>query len=202
MNIGKYETIRYAIFNITVFICFLFLAIPYPAHSNEADASLAYNNGFVSVQKSDIPRIEFLIGLSELANLQFIVVEAIDPNQLITVNFNHEPIEEVVRSVLNGYSYAVIYNTSEKDQGIILSYNASGDIQTNVDHFGSGTPMDTKETTRQMLTQRIKELNRRIESGESDRCYEKWVKIKGPKFVVHDRDKLEGYQRQLSKKLL
>jgi hypothetical protein len=195
--VGGIVNIRNTVFSITVFTFFLFFTFPYSAHPNEAGTNLEYNNGFVSIRKSDIPCIKFLIDLSELANLQLIVVETIDPNRLITVNFNHESIEEVVRSVLDGYSYAVIYNTSEKDQGL-LSYKAEK-VKTNSDDFGSGLPLDAKETKRQMLIQKIEELNRRIKSGESDRFYSRWAKVRDPKFVVHDRDKLESYQRQLGR---
>jgi hypothetical protein len=28
--------------------------------------------------------------------------------------------------------------------------------------------------------------------------HEKWLKVRGPKYVVHDKDRLKTYQRQLS----
>jgi hypothetical protein len=195
VNTEKNGKIQYTIFTVTAFIFILFFAFPQSAHPKEAEISLEYDNGFVSIQKSNIPRIKFLRELSEVANLQIIIVEDMDLDQTIILNFKNEPVEQILRHVLKGCSYAVIYNTSEKNPGIVLSYK---NIKANDDRSASGETLDTKESARQILIQKIEELRCRIKSGESDREYERWAKIRGPKFVVHDRDRLKRYQQQLS----
>jgi protein-arginine kinase activator protein McsA len=195
VNIGKYETIWYKILSVTAFIFILFFVLPHSAHSKEARISIEYDNGFVSIQKSNIPRIKFLKELSEMANLQIIIIEDMDLDQVITLNFKNEPVEQILRHVLKGCSYAVIYNTSEKNPGIVLSYK---NIQANDDRSESGKALNTKESARQILTQKIEKLRCRIESGKSDREYERWAKIRDPQFIVHDRDRLKQYQKQLN----
>ena len=48
----------------------------------------------------------------------------------------------------------------------------------------------------------IERLTERIESGLSDRDYDRYMQLKSPVFVIHDRERLETYQTELDKLLL
>lgn len=49
-----------------------------------------------------------------------------------------------------------------------------------------------------LLESQIERLERRIASGISDFEYEKWVAVKGEKYVIHDRERLEYYRKKLN----
>ena len=201
----------HATFSALALICFLLFTLPCAAPSSHADTGLEYQNGLVSVQKFNISLINFLEDLSELANIKIYLVETVDPARRIRVNFDHQQIEKVLRSVLRGYNHAIIFNGQQISKAAVFSYNVGGNAKTNQgrsptygqmeDHpmpGGSHPTSDEKEDKIKVLTQRISQLNQRIESGESDKEYEKWVKVRGPKYVVHDRDRLKAYQSRLT----
>jgi hypothetical protein len=48
----------------------------------------------------------------------------------------------------------------------------------------------------------IERLTERIESGLSDRDYDRYMQLKSPVFVIHDRERIESYQTVLDKLLL
>ena len=48
----------------------------------------------------------------------------------------------------------------------------------------------------------IERLTERIESGASDIDYDRYMQLKSPVFVIHDRERLETYQTELDKLLL
>jgi len=49
------------------------------------------------------------------------------------------------------------------------------------------------------LQHQIERLTERIESGLSDREYDRLMQLESPVFVIHDRDRLEAYQAELDK---
>ena len=52
------------------------------------------------------------------------------------------------------------------------------------------------------IQREIERLTERIESGTSDKDYERYMQLKSPVFVIHDRERLEAYQTELDKLLL
>jgi len=48
----------------------------------------------------------------------------------------------------------------------------------------------------------IERLTEKIESGLSDREYDRYMQLKSPIFVIHDSERLEGYQAEIDKLLL
>ncbi|MFO7740461.1 MAG: hypothetical protein R6V46_18425 [Desulfatiglandaceae bacterium] len=209
----KVFSVSHRISNIGAIICVLPLLVTCAVRWSHASKGLEYENGFVTVQESGVSLISFLENLSELAFLKIYVVETIDPTRRIQVNFEHQQIEKVLRFVLKGYNHAIVFNVPQHRQPAVFSYNTNESRQT----VPAGSVTDSQESQlaqtepssepgaiepqRQMLTQTIDELNQRIESGLSDMVYEKWVKVRGPKYVVHDRDRLRTYQGQLSRLL-
>jgi hypothetical protein len=52
--------------------------------------------------------------------------------------------------------------------------------------------------TEQYLKRQIAVLEKRIESGQSDEEYERWVSVRGERYITHDKEKLEFLRKRLA----
>ena len=157
---------------------------------NALSVSLVYENECITCHASDIRLMDFIEALALEANLQFIFDEALDPKTRISLNVGCEPLNELVRKILKGRSYALVFNVTERDQPLIISYESyksqtsGGDIYNNPDSQVN----ERVETKRDSVQQKMEDLRERIDSGESDREYDKWAKIRGAKYATHDEE--------------
>jgi hypothetical protein len=71
--------------------------------------------------------------------------------------------------------------------------STSSDVGLN--HHGVGAGAQDSRIAR--LEYRIAGLRDRLQSGVSDREYDKWASVRGARYVTHDRKKIEMYERQL-----
>ncbi|MFO7740426.1 MAG: hypothetical protein R6V46_18250 [Desulfatiglandaceae bacterium] len=224
------QNMRYGAFSTVAFIFSLLSAFPAVNSSSYADIELDYQNGLVTVEATNIPLIDFLENLSQLAYIKIYVVETIDPTQRIRLDFDERQIEKVLRSVLRGYNHAIVFNVPEIRQATVFTYNAKGNKQVKLASSETNPPVDlkeqielassetnppvtlkatpfdplpnTEEAKKNWLTRRIAVLKKRIDSGLSDKIYTQWLEgSKDPSSVVHDRDRLKAYQGQLSRLL-
>lgn len=63
---------------------------------------------------------------------------------------------------------------------------------------GVNVPEDFDWTTKDQIQLIVDHLEERIDSGQSDRDYEKWASIKGEKYVTHDKELLAYYEQRLA----
>ena len=181
------------------FSCLVLIFVFFQSNAVMGENSFEYNNGLVSYQGYDVPIMDILDNLSEAADLQIIIIRADDMNRRVNVNFIKEPVEDVIRNILKGYSYAIVFNVMDECE--ISLFHAKGNeisgIKKNIVLTDNSIQKDEIEDRKYELIQMIEELNQRIESGISDKEYEKWAKIRGQKYVTHDRVLLEHYQQIL-----
>jgi type II secretory pathway component GspD/PulD (secretin) len=181
-----------------VFVLLIVPATTYAAKTS--DGELMYEKGYVTCHRENIPLNQFLETLSQAAGLQVVLTDPMDLSRNITVHFDHKPIDDVVKTLLRGYSYALVFNAQdEPQQQRLVSYHdfcrsAGDDV---------GKPFLSPEkaravpaTKKERVEHEIETIQQRIQSGESDREYEKWAAVRGAKYVTHDRDRLEKVQRQ------
>lgn len=172
---------------------------------------VVYQNGRVTCHASEVKLTDFLIELTEAANFQLVIVEPLGHGDQICADFERKPLEAVLKDILKGYSYAIIIQNSEENKAGLLSYssgNGGGDegsnslnedeaSETNV-RIGCQTPASAAVDNRELLSSKIEALRHRIESGVSDREYDKWVQYRDPKYLVHDRERIKRYENRLS----
>ncbi len=65
--------------------------------------------------------------------------------------------------------------------------------------YQNGKKIDARVTRLQLEIERLTE---RIDSGLSDRDYNRYMQLKSPVFVIHDSERIEAYQAELDKLLL
>lgn len=189
-------------------ILYLVLVIAAMAKAANADnLDLIYDDGHITCNISKVALGEFLTRLTEIANLQLIIVEPIDPADHIRAQFDRKTLDEVLKTVLKEYSYALVTLGSDENRAELISYNSHGNaVDGNSPNWNRTTGhqaeypygMAAPTGDRGVLTDKIEALKQRIESGASDDEYEKWAQYRDPKFIVHDRDILSQYRRRLS----
>lgn len=220
-----------------------------------------YKDGLISLKGDGVSFLPLLQRISESTGIQIVIVSHLNPSS-ISVDMTDKPIEEALKSILKGYSYAAIYSdgsagkvniltagggyeinppaTSQKEKssvGQALPFAPDGrksvgnvDRRTSRDQTSAahdheviaqsktnGEQTETTEQTevteqnevteqaeaiasatrKERIRYQIENLGRRIESGQSDRDYELWTSIRGPKYVVHDRVRLDRYRELL-----
>lgn len=65
---------------------------------------------------------DFLEALSQQVGLQIMLTQEVDPNRHIKAQIEEKPIEEVLRNVLQGYSYAVVFNHPQENRPMVTYY--------------------------------------------------------------------------------
>lgn len=170
----------------------------------ESKFPLDYQDNKLTLTASNIDLLELLRKVSEVTRTEIFLFDEVTSKK-IDVNFSQQTLEEVLKSLLKGYSYAIVYAVRSDSYGLYsmliprrqrsnpLTYDSRKTIGIN-DHT---YPSDYSFERERMLVSKIQSLQERIDSGESDREFKKWAAIRGAQFVVNDRDRLAHYEKQL-----
>jgi hypothetical protein len=146
--------------------------------------------------------------------------------ELTDVHFHDLPAHRVLRSVLRGHSYAVVSRSQNAPGTVYFLGNVRGTpLGTSTDDRGvnAGGVNETASDTRyeeilkspeardeealrrartayreEKLRNQIEELESQIASGQADVWYEAGVKIKGPKNIMHPRERLNLFLHELA----
>jgi hypothetical protein len=279
-----------------------------PARANQLSTAsgaiegLRYENGRISLRAHSVPLITLLDEIVAAANIKIISASRIQADQLVEAEVLNKPLEETLRSILQGYNYLVCFYADPSQSGLHLlagstlsqggirlpsfsggsafatvdkpvadhatdnfpanpggagkpRYAARGNTPLSangykgkseapsspasrknsasnrsapqIDAAGTASPDDfngewdaepyenpeenpaaleqaslEKNWKREdYLRGQIKVLTQNLESGYSDRHYNLWVKRKDPKYITHDRERLEHYEKELAKLL-
>jgi len=232
-----------------------------------------YRDGLISLKGDGLSLLPLLQRISESTGIQILVFGPLSPYP-VSVDMIDKPVEEALKSILRGYSYAAIYSDGSAGGVNIISTGQAPlfapEVEEGVgnvdrtsreqtpaaqDHeaiAGKGNPLPSElrtyigsnkgaecpvvyvptqsvgtrgqqqteaarqqteaveqqteaiaraamDTREERLRFQIEKLERRIESGQSDRDYELWSRIKGPRYVEHDRVRLERYRELLDR---
>ena len=87
-----------------------------------------YKDGFISLKGDGVSFLPLLQRISESTGIQIVIVSHLNPSS-ISVDMTDKPIEEALKSILKGYSYAAIY--SDGSAGRVNVIIARGSRKTN-----------------------------------------------------------------------
>lgn len=171
----------------------------------EGDISLVYQDKKLTISASDITLKDLLRQVSEITRTEIFLFDEVFSGT-IDAKFSEHTIEEVLKSLLKGYSYAIVYAAHSDAYGLYSMltprrqrvatepYNFHKTAGINDSSLHSEYSLEHER----MLISKIQSLQERIDSGQSDRTFEKWAAVRGAQFVVNDRDRLAHYKRQLA----
>jgi hypothetical protein len=165
-------------------------------------------NGLVTIKQNNVSLLDLLEQIAKRMDMQIYITSQIDPATRISPNYDKVAPEALIQSLLKNYSYALIYNASQLNdpresriwfadrnhprQSLADANNVNNAAATEISDRAAVAP---HQEDRIMVE--IEALKKRIDSGISDREYEQWKKIRGPRFATHDRDRLAAYRKQL-----
>jgi hypothetical protein len=183
----------------------LFLLGLWGAHDQAQGASrvetLEYENGLMSLSADQAPIMPVLDRITEAADIDVFVFDDVSRAR-VTADFEDRPLGDALHSVLKGYSYAVVYYSESGAHGgrTMLQFARARSERSPRRGRGGGSGLRPKplEAYAARTDTHIEMLERRIAEGISDREYDRWVKIRGPEYAVHDRERLKWAKQRLS----
>ena len=126
----------------------------------------------------------------------------------ISLDVSKKKVQEILRSVLRDYDYAVVYCSDQQSEGgiFVMSEDESGKAPLpNQNEVGKRRAANTQEEDensslrrKAMIESQIAHLEKRLANGFSDEVYERWAKIRGSDFVTHDRERVGQLKEKVS----
>jgi hypothetical protein len=170
-----------------------------------ASPPLKYMDGLVSISSGSFSRSELLEMISEAAGFEVVLIGLRASEEKIIVNYDRQKPEGIVRSLLVGRSYAIIYSGrgSSKSMGQQTRFHSEqAEIKSAADETpGTSVPEEETESAsprERRLKSQIAALKNRVESGRSDQAYEIWTSVRDPRYVVHEEDLLIQHEKELA----
>lgn len=139
--------------------------------------------------------------LSKSLNAQIIILEKLEQKQVVLNMAKRSPMDSL-KSILKGYSYALVYGEPVKSCRII-DYASSPPDSSHILDTGI-TPTDKATETaavvreQDRLAVRIERLEAQIESGEADRFFERWRRVKDPKYIYNHRQDVKRFHKRMT----
>jgi hypothetical protein len=195
--------------------CLCFAIVVLASNASAADATACtcdIDNGLLSLQCEDRPILDVLDRIAKAAHMRIYLFDSPGTSQ-IQRNYIQEPIGDVLRSLLKECDHAVVY-ASRGAPGVrfvggsdalqmgfrpeksLSTRNYREDVAGPAEKGDSLVPNMGSERQDRLMRQ-VRDLEARIESGDSDRDYERWARIRGRQYVIHDRERLDLSQEQL-----
>jgi hypothetical protein len=181
-----------------------------------ASREVELRDGLLYVPPGDYDRQELLERVAEAAAIEIVIIAGPPGEGPVSVATSGIKPEAFIRSLLKGGSYALLYRgasgTLAFGPGGGLAPPADGGAPRRSDDAGgapaaggmesaaageTAAPEGLPEPERELL-ERIAALKARIASGASDRAYEIWSTVREPRFVVHDEELLEQFEKELA----
>lgn len=176
------------------------------ARKNDA---VRYENGLLSVHPNGASIMEVLKQIADLVDIKIYLIDD-DGKDMMMVSVDGLPPSEAIPNILRNKNYVAIFGKTF-DPGIEMltgkKGEPTGNIEVNVPDEGAiehEKDDDHEERIKEKkkiyekasLKAEIKRLEKRIESGEADKWYDRESKIKSR--VVHPRDELAQLKEKLS----
>lgn len=185
--------------------CMLFFHMMLLCSFSVTDASATINERQDESQHKHVAKIAFEEAIERLSvalKARIVVFCASEPRQVILDSDHRSGIDQL-KSILKGCSYAIIYNDpSPSYDRFDRSPLAAGGYSSNLNrHAGTASSDDAEsnlfKVQRNRLTARIEKLKEEIASGNADRFFEHWTKIRDPKYIYNHHAELERLQEKL-----
>lgn len=104
---------------------------------------LEYNKGLVSCSSENISLIGFLEKLADIGYIEIYVTSKLEDYN-IPVDYEQVPVQEVVSSLLRGYSFAVIYTEKSETRGKVYLYDKKTSLDQNNNIVYSNNALNSK----------------------------------------------------------
>ena len=183
--------------------------LAYQSNADETACICDIHNGLLSLQCEDRPVLDVLDRIAKAADMRIYLFDSPETSQ-IQRSYIQEPIGQVLRSLLKECDHAVVY-ASRGTPGV--RFVGGNDVLKNrtLPESRALTRLDKEDvaetagrgdslaanTVLERQNRLMRELEARIESGDSGRDYEKWARIRGQQYVIHDKERLDLTQKQL-----
>lgn len=169
-------------------------------------------DGLLYVTPGDYDRLGLLERIADAAGIEVVVITTPPTGERVRLLASGWKPEALIRSLLKGGSYALLYRgksgtfalSADREFSVAPPRSAPaavdapaavGAAQATIADEASweGLPEPERE-----LLERIATLKKRIASGEADRAHEIWSSVRDPRFVVHDEELLEQFEKELA----
>jgi hypothetical protein len=296
----RFDKVRIKTFFILIFLGVSLLGMQILAWASPGKMVLALDDGRFTVKGNQVPIADLLQEISEASGARIFLFDPIETTR-INVDLEARDLQEVLRTILRGHNYALLFGDTEAEKGLrmmvarehselqpgqavvtkklrdgpsLSTRRLSSSLQRNrrmgspnsvrrvtKRDFGRGSAeagnqnstMEQRKSVRgvrktfetrsaasgqsskevaltstektageqsqmvdapvqtdaspspslasreDQIIQMIETLEWRIESGQSDRDYDKWAGIKGSRFVQHDEERLAYYEMELQR---
>lgn len=94
--------------HIIISSCMLVFFTANDASASRPEFLFQYKEGMISLNGESIPILPLLEKITEVSSIEIFVIDDID-SRSITVDFKDRPLEDALRSILKGCSYAILY---------------------------------------------------------------------------------------------
>jgi hypothetical protein len=169
-----------------------------------SSSPLVYEGGLISISAGSYSREELIELVSNAAGFEIVRIGSLEGDEKIIAGFERRKPEAIVRSLLNGQSYAIIYS----GRGAMKRMAQRGVSQPEPDSPAAEITQplwpplleDISESAsprERRLKSQIADLKSRIASGRSDQAYETWASVRDPRYVVHEEEQLEQLEKEL-----
>jgi hypothetical protein len=146
----------------------------------------------ISMDPEDpIPIGQAIDRLAVELNAHIVLFSVLEDKRVILNLGTRSPVD-TLKSILKGYSYAVIFN----DPSHAYS-DMSNELSAAVPPTTSEGPgLSMADLAQERLTKRIRQLEGQIDSGEADRFFERWSQYKDPKYIYNHRADLKRLRKK------
>lgn len=159
-----------------------------------------------------LPLADILDHISDALRADIYVVSP-GETEIRGVHFHDVPAVQVLQTVLHGRSYAIVYHSDVCYEPVLFLGTSGGatldpppgiaDKDPDRATAPTGSQMDDIQrerlvTREEKLRSQIQELEEQIASGYADSWYEHWITIKDPQYVIHPRERLDCYLKELA----
>jgi hypothetical protein len=169
----------------------------------------------VSVTSHSLPLVNLLDRIAKSCSVRIFSLSDIPADTVVEVEMADQKVEKALAGLLEGYNNIVVYNAGPEKAGLCLragmppGYDAAASTASSQSREASpaaesgpeagGQRPSATANQSEFLRAQIDRLNKRIESGVSDRMYQEAIKTKNPAFVQNDRTLLARYEERLAR---
>jgi hypothetical protein len=98
-------------------LCVLVFGVCHNAESSFRPEVFEYENGLMSVKGRRMPLFPLLVKISETTGIEIFVLGQVR-ERYVSANLVEKPLYDALRSILNGYNYAVLYSGKQPLNGV------------------------------------------------------------------------------------
>ena len=141
------------------------------ASASRSELLLQYKEGMISLKGDRIAIMPLLEKITEVSSIEIFLIDDID-SRSINVDFKDTPLEDALRSILKGCSYAILYYKDKSPKGRIHTMSTFSIARTNnIPALAAGKTYPSKKRTI-----RDGEITKQVMDNETEREIDAFIK--------------------------